>query len=261
MQSKNHSGQGMAGFLIAIGIIVILIPVIFVFTQKPSEEESKEEKLIEEEKEEGLEEKTLPLFEVEKKSKEEKEGLEETEIPTKIEMEKDANIAAEFTVARWTYDSSKLQIFGRIVMEGEITSVKLDGSSDDTYTTSNRYCGYDGNYYDYPDAWDIERKHINDNKYRILVRGGSESDCGKGQPQNTGWIQLNPENDWKITQVSKCSISEDTKSSNGILIDTYCRVNNNRKAIEWQSGSNCGGCCACPNGAGVDIEFTIEKSP
>ncbi len=169
------------------------------------------------------------------------------------------DISASFTKTDFEYDSSQLQIFGQVAKDGETYYANLDGSSDHTYTTSKRYCSFDGEYHYYPDAWDIERKYISPSKYKILVRGSSDSDCGKGQPQNTGWIKLNPDSGWKITEVVKCNVSSDTYSSNYKLIDTYCKVNKKEGIIEWQSGSTCGGCCSCPGGASVNIEVIVEK--
>ncbi len=169
------------------------------------------------------------------------------------------DISAQFTTTDYEYNSNQLQIFGNVAKDGETYYADLN-ASDNTYTTSNRYCSYDGKYRYYPDAWDIERKYINSNKYKILVRGRSDADCGKGQPQNAGWIKSNPDSDWKITKVVKCSINSDTYSSNNVLIDTYCNVNKTIGKIEWQSGSGCGGCCLCPDGAGVDIDIVVEKN-
>jgi len=169
------------------------------------------------------------------------------------------DISASFTKTNFEYDSSQLQIFGQVVSNGKAYYANLDGASDDTYTTSRRYCSFDGKYHYYPDAWDIERKYVSPTKYKILVRGNSDADCGKGQPQNTGWIKLNSDSGWKITEVVKCNVSSDTLNSNNVLIDTYCKVNKEEGTIEWQSGSTCGGCCACPDGAGVNIEIIVEK--
>lgn len=169
------------------------------------------------------------------------------------------DVLAQFSKTDYEYDPKQLQIFGNIAKDGKTYSANLDGSSDDTYTTSYRYCPYDGKYHYYPDAWDIERKYVSPTKYKILVRGNSDADCGKGQPQNTGWIKLNPKSGWRITEVNKCSVSSDTYNSNSKLIDTYCKVDKKQGIIEWQSGSTCGGCCSCPGGASVNIEVIVEK--
>ena len=170
------------------------------------------------------------------------------------------DISAQFTVTDFEYKSNQLQIFGNIAKDGKTYYAEFDGNSDDTYTKSYRLCSYNEKYYYYPDAWDIERKYIAPNKYKILVRGGSDADCGRGQPQNSGWIKLNPESGWKITKINKCSVSSDSYNSNNKLIDTYCEVNKEEGIVTWQSGSNCGGCCLCPDGAGVNIEIIVEKN-
>jgi hypothetical protein len=166
------------------------------------------------------------------------------------------DVAASFKIAKWKAHTP--QIWGADSVDGATYYVKLS-ESDNTYTTYNRYCSFDGRNSDYPDSWHIERKYISNNKYKILVRGKSTPDCDVGQPQNKGFVKLNPESGWKITSVNKCIVSEDTQSSNDVFITTWCMADEANGVVTWQSGSTCTGCCVCGEGALVDIEFIVEK--
>jgi len=167
------------------------------------------------------------------------------------------DVAASFKIAKWKAYTP--QIWGADSVEGATYYEKFS-QSDDTYRTYNRYCPFDGRNSEYPDSWHIERKYVSSNKYKILVRGRSTPDCDVGQPQNKGFVKLNPASGWKITSVNKCTVSEDTQSSNGVFIATWCMADAVNGVVTWQSGSTCaGGCCVCAEGALVDIEFTVEK--
>ncbi|MFZ2455969.1 MAG: CARDB domain-containing protein [Candidatus Altiarchaeia archaeon] len=166
------------------------------------------------------------------------------------------DVSASFKIAKWKAYTP--QIWGADAVDGATYYAKFS-ESDDTYTTYNRYCPFDGRNGEYPDSWHIERKYISPSKYMVLVRGRSTPDCDVGQPQNKGFVKLNPESGWKITSVGKCTVSEDTKNSNGVFITTWCMADAVSGVVTWQSGSTCIGCCVCGEGALVDIEFTVEK--
>lgn len=170
----------------------------------------------------------------------------------------DYDIAGSFTRADFPYVAGANRIFSQVARDGEVYQAKLDGDEDRTFQRTDRYCGYDQQSHGYPDGWYMERKQVATDKYRILVAGYSKPDCGLGQPQNTGWFKLNPTSNWKITEAVKCNIMADN-DSNGQVIETYCTVNRDTGEVKWQSGSLCGGCCACGDGALVDIEVVVEK--
>lgn len=136
------------------------------------------------------------------------------------------------------------QIFGQNVAGNQVVQVKLD-ASDDTYTEPNHTCP--GYYTNVPKArtWDIERKKVSGTTFRLLVRGQSDADCGKGTPSVKGEVSLNPQSSWKIIQVVKCSAT------------VSCNVSTQNGVISWHSGKVCSSCCACPDAAGVDIEVVV----
>ena len=175
-----------------------------------------------------------------------------TTMPTGVKWD----VAASFKMSKWKAYTP--QIWGTDSVDGATYYAKLS-ESDNTYKTYNRYCPFDGRNSDYPDSWHIERKYVSNNKYKILVRGRSTPDCDVGQPENKGFVKLNPESGWKITSVNKCTVSEDTQSSNGVFIATWCMADAVNGVVTWQSGSSCAGCCVCGDGALVDIELTVEK--
>ncbi|HHE64731.1 MAG TPA: signal peptidase I, partial [Bacteroidetes bacterium] len=97
---------------------------------------------------------------------------------------------------------------------GKTYYAKLDGSSDDLYTEYHgRECcssevggcgahGYWGNLYKKEGAvrkgpWVVERKYVNDNTYRILIRGASKADCScGGNGYVKGEVVINPNSGW-----------------------------------------------------------------
>jgi hypothetical protein len=166
------------------------------------------------------------------------------------------DVAASFKTSKWKAYTP--QIWGADSVDAATYYAKFT-ESDNTYRTYNRYCPFDGRYKEYLDTWHIERKYISSDKYTVLVRGQSTPDCDVGQPQNKGFIRLNPESGWRITAVNKCIVSEDNQASNGVFISTWCMADVVNGVVTWQSGSTCAGCCVCGEGALVDIELTVEK--
>lgn len=166
------------------------------------------------------------------------------------------DVYATFKTAKWK--AYPLKIWGLDAVDGGKYYEKFT-ESDNSYRTYVRYCSFNGRYQEYPDTWHIERKYVSAGKYKVLVRGKSAADCDLGQPQNMGQIKLNPASGWKITAVNKCIVSEDTQSSNGEYIATWCMADKVNGVVTWKSGSTCTGCCACGEGALVDIEITVEK--
>ena len=79
-----------------------------------------------------------------------------------------------------------------------------------------------------------------------------------GQPESRGELEVNPARGWKIENASKCRADPDTVESNGILIETYCDVA--ATTVRWRAGSACGACCACPDGATVDIDVEASRN-
>lgn len=167
-------------------------------------------------------------------------------------------ISGSFLKTDFAYEAKGSHVFGQAAEDGEIYYAELDGTSDDTTITTREYCGWDGRYYDYPTGWNMERKAVSKDKYEIKVYGLSAPDCSLGQPQNTGWFKLDPDSGWKITDTIKCKVNTDN-NSNGEIIDTYCDVDEAAGEVKWQSGSMCGGCCACANGAVVEIDVMVER--
>lgn len=168
------------------------------------------------------------------------------------------DIAGSFTKTDFSYKADGNGVFGNVAETNKTYYAFLDGATDDTFTASNVYCGWDRQNHDYPDGWHMEREFIASDKYKILVNGRSKADCGLGQPQNTGWFKLNPDSGWKITDAVRCNVATDS-DSNGVTIETYCTVDKVTGEVRWQSGSACNGCCACGDGAPVDIELVVEK--
>lgn len=105
-------------------------------------------------------------------------------------------------------------------------------------------------------GWYVERKEINSSEYKILIRGIAWSDCKYASTSGDGYVKgtlkINNNNGWRITKVEKCSVSGSNKGQ-----DTYCTVWDDE--ISFAAGSTCGGCCACSDSGGLDIEITVNK--
>jgi len=165
------------------------------------------------------------------------------------------DVAGVFAKTDFEMVAGQVQIFGLPVEDNVTVYAFLNGESDDTYTTANDNCGNES-----PTGWDIERRFVNGNTYQLLVRGESDSDCGKGQPCCAGTLEINLDRGWQIVEVAKCTASQDGPQSNGVLIDTWCEADELTGLVTWQSGSTCGGCCACADGGGVHIDVTVAKA-
>jgi len=95
------------------------------------------------------------------------------------------------------FEAYPVEIFGSQANDNQIITALLDGTSDDTYDAPLYSCG---GYSNAPKArtWDIERKYHNASKYRILVRGQSDADCGKSTNSScSGEVKVNSSSGWK----------------------------------------------------------------
>jgi len=102
-------------------------------------------------------------------------------------------------------------------------------------------------------GWYVERKKISDNKYKLLIRGIAWADCSyEGYGYVKGELNLNPEGNWKISEVVKCNARGSNKGQ-----ETYCETDD--KFVKFAAGNTCGGCCACADSGSLDIEVIIEK--
>lgn len=168
------------------------------------------------------------------------------------------DVSATFTASDFAMDPASLGIFGAQVINNQSVYALFDGTEDNTYSEVNPYdCPpyYTGAIR--ARAWAVERKRIDASTYRILVRGISDADCNRGQPKSAGHIELNLARGWTLSATTSCSVVTDTMNSNNVLIPTFCTVDAAAGTITWQSGSTCGGCCACADGAGVGIDVTV----
>ena len=175
------------------------------------------------------------------------------------------DVSAVFSKTDVEWHEYSPQIFNTPVADGQTVYALLDGTSDDTYAEplffpSGQCTNWEPAPFNTPRTWDIERKRIDPGKYRILVRGSGDADCNYGpiQPECSGDVEINLNRGWKIINEISCSVTTDTVDSNGVLIPTYCKVDQAGGKISWRSGSSCGGCCACPRGASVNIEVVVS---
>lgn len=68
-----------------------------------------------------------------------------------------------------------------------------------------------------------------------------------------GEVWLNPDSEWRITEVNECRYKVDKNGGR----PAYCKVS--ETAVRFASGSGCRGCCACEDSGYVWVNVTVEK--
>jgi len=150
---------------------------------------------------------------------------------------------------------------------GKTYYAKLDGSSDDLYTEySGEECCLEGgcrNYWGHfyvnttrMGPWVVERKYVDENTYRILIRGASKADCScGGDGYVKGEVVVNPDSEWKIIKIIKDSVNSDSRGR-----PVYCDIDKDTGVIKFAGGSSCKGCCCCIDSGQIDIEVIVSKT-
>jgi len=178
--------------------------------------------------------------------------------------EQEWDISAKFDIAH----CNKFYPFSSTPGEiGKTYYAKLDGSSDDLYTEySGEECCLEGGCRDYwgkyyvnstrMGPWVVERKYVDENTYRILIRGASKADCScGGNGYVKGEVVINPNSGWKIIKIIKDSVNSDSRGR-----DVYCDINKDTGVIKFAGGSTCRGCCCCIDSGQIDIEVIVSKT-
>ena len=188
------------------------------------------------------------------------------------------DVSASFGVANYARDGKNgLHAFGQVVPVGKRVYAFLDGSTDETYTTTQGHCSYkQGTTFVYSPGWDIERKYDPKSGYTILVRGRSQTDCNAlgqflplGAALCSGVITLNHDRGWRmVSDGSKCDVSgrwkaSDTTDSFGRRV--FCSVDSGAGTTSWEASATCGTvsaplCCGCPEAANVDIKLGLARN-
>ena len=184
--------------------------------------------------------------------------IEETEVEA---TEENWDVSVVFNKAHKNpfYPFSKIE--GKV---GEIYYTKLN-KSDDLYEeyVGGECCEHWSSSYHYDKfekeerarakGWYAERKKIDNDKYKILLRGIAWADCSyEGNGYVEGELNLNLDSDWKVSEVIKCSAQRSNKDQK-----VYCETSEN--FVKFAAGSPCGGCCACADSGRIDIEIIVEK--
>jgi len=155
---------------------------------------------------------------------------------------------------------------------GKTYYAKLDGSSDDLYTEVHGVeCCLEGNCRNHwgnsyvnstrMGPWVVERKYVDENTYRILIRGASKADCScGGNGYVKGEVVINPDSSWKITEIIKNSVNNDNRGR-----PVYCDIDKDTGVIKFAGGSTCGSpwgidCCCCIDSGQIDIEVIVSKT-
>lgn len=184
------------------------------------------------------------------------------------------DIAAEFTVANYPRDRDNgLHIFGQRVAAGQRVYAFLDGTTDQTYSTTTGYCDYQkGSTFVFSPGWDIERRFDpKSSAVTVAVRGRSDTDCKdfrtKGASQCAGAITVNAARGWRLSSEGSVCRGTGTTSATGMdhwSRPVFCEVDPGAGTTRWQSGQRCGtaaapDCCLCPDAADVDISVSVRR--
>ncbi|GEM_PF-251009 len=173
----------------------------------------------------------------------------------------DWDISAKFDQAR----CNDIYLFSKEPGQtGKIYYADLNGSSDNLFKEYfGKDCCPEGSGYaeTYEESgavrkgpWVVERKYIDKDNYRILIRGASKADCScGGDGYVKGEVVINPKN-WKIVKIVKKEFNKDTRGR-----EVYCDINQNTGVIKFVGGSSCVGCCACVDSGNIDIEVIVSK--
>ncbi len=169
------------------------------------------------------------------------------------------DVAVKFDVA----DYNDFYVFSaKPGVLGEVYAVNLDSQDDIYQEWVGRECCPEGSgysaLYESSDArrgkaWYVERKRVSDNEYRILIRGFSKIDCPLGgRPYVRGELLMNPVSGWRVTRIPRMSYHPSKYGQ-----ETFVKQAGNK--LSFASGQACGGCCACVDGAWLDIELIVQK--
>jgi hypothetical protein len=169
------------------------------------------------------------------------------------------DVRASLTAADVPRVAGSLHIFGqKVVIAQQVPALLREGESDATYSESIESCPMaPGGTHLRPDGWGIERTSLGGGSFKIRARGCSAADCSTfKQPRSAGEIEVKLARGWK-PKLERCVVSADDADYE--TIPTYCSLDAMTGKLTWQAGEVCGGCCACADGAVVDIELTVER--
>ncbi len=104
--------------------------------------------------------------------------------------------------------------------------------------------------------WVAERRRVEGDRYKLLVRGAAQADCQCG---TAGFVKgeagVVPGSGWRISAVDKCTFNASDRPE-----PVYCTVDREAGTVRFAGGSTCGGCCACIDSGAIDIELTLERA-
>jgi hypothetical protein len=160
------------------------------------------------------------------------------------------DVSGTFTQLDFPRSDGSTKIFTTKPTLGQPVWANLD-AEDSTYVQSAETCQMMARQV--PESWFIERKHGDGNTWHITARGLSASDCGRTRAASAGHIAVNGDRGWKIVANNNCTVTDDTTT------ETHCTVDMNKGTVDWKSGSPCAQCCACSDGAGVNIDIVVSQ--
>jgi hypothetical protein len=160
------------------------------------------------------------------------------------------DVAGTFTQLDFPRSEGSTRIFATKPTLGETVWANFD-AEDSTYVESAEVCMMVARKV--PESWFIERKRVDGDTWKLTVRGISAADCGRKRAGSAGRLAINGDRGWKIIGTPICHITDDAPQN------THCTVDVDKGTVDFKSGSPCGQCCTCADGAGLDIQLQVAR--
>jgi len=158
------------------------------------------------------------------------------------------DIRARVTQAEKPIDPGELKVLGQTAGVGSWVYALL-GPSDPQVSMTSVFCA--GIAKIVAKAWVIRRTLVSATEHRIRVEGQSDADCMPAfTPAFAGEVEVNPALGWTLG-ATKCPAS--------LMGNGFCALDPSGAKAVWLSGPLCTQCCACPEAAAVDLEFTASR--
>jgi hypothetical protein len=158
------------------------------------------------------------------------------------------DLRARITKADLPVDATELKVLGKTVKEGEWV-YGMFGLTDPHVAMDNLPCTGRKTVYK-AKAWVIRRELKTATEHVVQVEGNARQDCiPKYTPLFKGEVEVNV-NRWTVT----------AKSCPATLVGSgFCQLDSATGKASWRAGRLCAKCCACPESAAVNLEFTVIK--
>ena len=160
------------------------------------------------------------------------------------------DIRARVTQAEKPIDPGELKVLGQTASVGTwVYGLLGPSASDPQVAMTSLICASTAKIV--AKAWVIRRTLVSATEHKIRVEGQADQDCmPKLTPAFAGEVEVNPALGWTLG-ATKCPAS--------LMGSGFCSLDPSGSKASWLSGPLCTQCCACPEAAAVDLEFTASR--